>query len=112
MKMSIRTLAATAALLAVTMGPALAQESKPAATTAPAKTEAKPKAPHAAKAPAMTKDQYKQAQEALAKGGYYKGKVTGTWDKASATALKAWEKANKMPESGHLTADVLTKLTS
>ena len=111
MKSTLRTVAVSAALVALTMGTALAQDSKPAATTAPAKTEAKPKPAKAAHV-SMTKDQYKAAQEALAKGGYYKGKATGTWDKASASALKAWEKANKMPESGHLTPEVLTKLTS
>jgi peptidoglycan hydrolase-like protein with peptidoglycan-binding domain len=110
MKKSLRTLAASAALLAVTMGPALAQNSKPAASAAPAKTEAKAKAVKPMKHAAWTKDQIKTAQEALAKGGYYKGKDTGIMNKPTQAALRAWQKANKLPATGRLSDEVLSKL--
>ena len=112
MNKSIRTIAASALLVAIAVAPALAQNTKPAATAAPAKTEAKAKSTTTAKTPAMTKDQYKAAQEGLAKGGYYKGTPNGVWDKTSASAMKAWQKANKMPVNGKLTTSELTKLSA
>jgi peptidoglycan hydrolase-like protein with peptidoglycan-binding domain len=116
MNKSIRTLAASAALVALTIGPAMAQNTKPAATTeTKTKTESKTKSTTKTSAEhhaSMTKDQYKAAQEGLAKGGYFKGTPNGVWDKASTSALKAWQKANKMPVNGHLTPDVLTKLSA
>jgi len=108
--MKLRTLAASAALLAVTMGPALAQNTKPAASAAPAKTEAKAKPMKAAKHAAWTKDQIKSAQEALAKGGYYKGQPTGIMNKPTQAALRAWQKANKLPATGRLSDETLAKL--
>jgi peptidoglycan hydrolase-like protein with peptidoglycan-binding domain len=89
----------------------MAQNTKPAATPAPAKTETKTKSTTAHHA-TMTKDQYKAAQEGLAKGGYYKGTPNGVWDKASTSAMKAWQKANKMPVNGKLTSEELTKLSA
>jgi peptidoglycan hydrolase-like protein with peptidoglycan-binding domain len=112
MTKSIRTLAATAALVALTLGPALAaQAPKNAATTTTAKIETK----SAVKAKPMrhaawTKDQIKEAQEGLAKGGYYKGQPTGVWNKATAAALRAWQKANRMPATGRLSDETLEKL--
>ena len=115
MNKSIRTLAATAALLALTMGPALAQNAKPAAAPAKMKTEAK--APKVAKATparhaAWTSDQIKAAQEALTKGGYYKGNATGIMNKPTQAALRAWQKANKLPATGRLSDEILTKLSA
>jgi peptidoglycan hydrolase-like protein with peptidoglycan-binding domain len=114
MTKSIRTLAASAVLVALTIGPALAQNTKPATTTTTAKTETKSKSTSTSttKHVAWTKDQIKAAQEGLAKGGYFKGTANGTWDKASSSAMKAWQKANKLPVTGHLTADELTKLSA
>jgi len=101
---SIRTLAMSAALIAVTMGPALAEEMKAAAPATT--TEHKSSTKHAA----WTKDQIKAAQQGLAKGGYYKGTVDGVMNKSTESALKAWQKANKMPANGKLTQEELTKL--
>jgi peptidoglycan hydrolase-like protein with peptidoglycan-binding domain len=105
---TIRTLAVSAALIALTMGPALAEETKAAAPATTTKTEAKPKS--TTKHTAWTKDQIKAAQAGIAKGGYYKGTVDGVWNKSTESALKAWQKANKMPVSEHLTQEELTKL--
>ena len=137
MKNSIKTLSMSSALIAFTIGIAMAQGSTPtpAATPAPAKTEATPAAKAEAKvaakeeakesakteakenataakasAPKWTADQIKAAQAGLAKGGYYKGMATGKWDKASKNALKAWQKANKMKATGKLTEDTMDKL--
>lgn len=112
MKNTIRTLLMSSALLAFTMGIAMAQDSAPAKTETKTETKTTSKPARVAKAPApkWTADQIKAAQTALAKGGYYKGAPTGTWNKSSKTALKAWQKANKMPATGKLTESILDKL--
>ena len=108
---TLQTVAVSAALLAMTLGPALADEVKSAAGAAPSvKTEAKAKTTSSAKHQTWSKEQIKEAQEGLAKGGYYKGAVNGTWNKATAAALKSWQKANKMPANGHLSDETLAKL--
>ena len=118
MHKSIRTLAATAALVALTIGPALAQESKPAPAPAPTKTQQTTAAKtektteHATHHAAWTKEQIKQAQEGLAKGGYYKGKNSGIMNKETQSALRAFQKANKMPVTGRLSDQVLQKLSA
>jgi peptidoglycan hydrolase-like protein with peptidoglycan-binding domain len=112
MNKTLRTIAAAATLLAATMGVALAEDAKPAVTTTtttaakPAKVKAVKPMRHAA----WTKDQIKEAQEALTKGGYYKGDATGMMNKPTVAALKAWQKANKLPATGRLSDEVLTKL--
>ena len=59
-----------------------------------------------------TKEQIKEAQQGLAKAGFYKGTVTGTWNKDTKNALKEFQKENKMPVTGHLSDSVLVKLKS
>src|SRR5262249_31851508 len=101
MKKPLSILTLSAGLLTLTLSFALAQESTPAPT--PATHETKPEAkatpmekPAATPATKSTKvaatkvsaEDIKDVQEALAKGGYYKGEATGKWDKASKTALK------------------------
>jgi peptidoglycan hydrolase-like protein with peptidoglycan-binding domain len=61
---------------------------------------------------AWTKADIEQAQQGLAKAGYYKGKPTGVWDADSRKALKAYQKANNMPQTGRLSDSVLVKLKS
>jgi putative peptidoglycan binding protein len=60
--------------------------------------------------PAWTKDQIKQAQEGLAKAGYYKGQPSGVYDRRTRNAVRAYQKANKLPVTGRLNNDLLTKL--
>jgi peptidoglycan hydrolase-like protein with peptidoglycan-binding domain len=121
MKNKIQALALSSALVAFTIGIAAAQGSTPTTTTTTTptttttttKSDAKPaaaKTEKAMKAPKWTADQVKTAQEALAKGGYYKGEATGKWNGATSKALKAWQKANKMKATGKLTDEILTKL--
>jgi len=120
MKNKIQTLALSSALVAFSIGVAAAQGSTPppastpsTTTTTTTKTDTKPAAANmmkSPKAPKWTADQIKTAQEALAKGGYYKGEATGKWNGATSKALKAWQKANKMKATGKLSDEVLTKL--
>ena len=57
-----------------------------------------------------TSAQITEAQTGLAKAGYYKGKPTGVMNADTRKALKAFEKANNMPATGHLSDSVLAKL--
>ena len=59
-----------------------------------------------------TTDQIKEAQTGLAKAGYYKGKTSGQFNADTRKALRAYQKANKLPVTGRLSDDVLSKLKS
>jgi len=61
---------------------------------------------------AWTTDQIKEAQEGLAKAGFYKGKATGQFNADTKKALRAYQKKNKLPVTGRLSDDVLSKLKS
>ena len=115
----IRKLALAAAVLAASLSagalsaqstdtttpkPAPAMKQQPAATPA-----AKPATTHHA---AWTKDQIKEAQEGLTKAGLYKGKATGVMNTQTRSALRAYQKQNKLPVTGRLSDSVLVKLKS
>jgi peptidoglycan hydrolase-like protein with peptidoglycan-binding domain len=116
----IRKLALASALLAASLSAgALSAQStattpqKPAAAPAMKQTPAptaKPATP--AKHAAWTKDQIKEAQEGLAKAGLYKGKATGVMNSKTRSALRAYQKENKLPVTGRLSDSVLVKLKS
>ena len=59
-----------------------------------------------------TKVQIKEAQQGLAKAGYYKGKPTGSYDRSTRNAIRAYQKANNLPVTGRLDNQLLTKLRS
>jgi peptidoglycan hydrolase-like protein with peptidoglycan-binding domain len=59
-----------------------------------------------------TAEQVKEAQQGLAKGGFYKGAVNGKYDHATHKAIEGYQKANKMKVTGHLSNELLTKLRS
>ena len=59
-----------------------------------------------------TKEQIEEAQEGLIKAGFYKGKATGKFDRSTRSAVRAYQKANKLPVTGHLSNDLLTRLHS
>jgi peptidoglycan hydrolase-like protein with peptidoglycan-binding domain len=59
-----------------------------------------------------TTDQIKEAQEGLAKAGFYKGKPTGVFNADTKKALKSYQKKNKLPVTGRLDNEVLNKLKS
>jgi peptidoglycan hydrolase-like protein with peptidoglycan-binding domain len=77
-------------------------------STSAMKKSAASKASHAA----WTTDQIKEAQEGLAKAGFYKGKPTGQFNADTRKALKKYQKQNKLPVTGRLSNDVLNKLKS
>ena len=116
----IRKLALATALLAASLSAgALSAQStattppKPAAAptmkqTPPATPAAKPATP--ARHAAWTKAQVKEAQEGLAKAGLYKGKATGVMNTQTRSALRAYQKQNKLPVTGRLSDSVLVKL--
>jgi peptidoglycan hydrolase-like protein with peptidoglycan-binding domain len=66
----------------------------------------------ASKSMTWTTDQIKEAQEGLAKAGFYKGKPTGQFNADTRRALKKYQKQNKLPVTGRLDNEVLNKLKS
>jgi peptidoglycan hydrolase-like protein with peptidoglycan-binding domain len=59
-----------------------------------------------------SKEQIKEAQEGLAKAGYFKGHPNGVYGKSTRKALREYQKANKLPVTGRLDQDLLTRLHS
>jgi peptidoglycan hydrolase-like protein with peptidoglycan-binding domain len=49
-------------------------------------------------------------QSALAKAGFYKGKVTGEFDAATVDAVRAYQKVNSIPDDGVAGAATQAKL--
>lgn len=127
----MRMPALVAALLAVSLSTtALSAQSATTSTTKPAAapamkhapamhekmdSSAKPTAsakPATARHAAWTKDEVKEAQEGLAKAGLYKGKVSGILNADTRSALRSYQKQNKLPVTGRLSDQVLAKLKS
>lgn len=123
----LRTLALASTVLAasLTAGALSAQTSAPASKPVPAvhakadsgttaaMNKSSSKSAASAERHAMwTADQIKAAQTGLAKAGYYKGKTTGQFNGDTRKALRAYQKANKLPVTGRLSDDVLRKLKS
>ena len=59
-----------------------------------------------------TADQVKEAQQGLAKAGYYKATPNGKYDRSTRKAIREYQKANKMKVTGRLNDELLTKLRS
>jgi peptidoglycan hydrolase-like protein with peptidoglycan-binding domain len=59
-----------------------------------------------------TKTQVTEAQQGLAKAGFYKGKINGKYGKRTKNAIRAYQKANKLPVTGQLDNALLTRLHS
>jgi hypothetical protein len=57
-------------------------------------------------------DQIKEAQEGLAKAGFYKGQPTGRFNRSTRNAIREYQKANKLKVTGRLSNELLTKLRS
>jgi hypothetical protein len=72
-------------------------------TTARASTKAAPR--HV-----WTKVQITEAQQGLAKAGFYKGQPNGKYDRRTRKAITAYQKSNKLPVTGRLDDSLLTKL--
>jgi peptidoglycan hydrolase-like protein with peptidoglycan-binding domain len=59
-----------------------------------------------------SKEHIKEAQAGLAKAGYFKGTPNGVYGKTTRDAVKAYQKANKLPVTGQLSDSLLTRLRS
>jgi peptidoglycan hydrolase-like protein with peptidoglycan-binding domain len=115
----IRALTFASALMAAALSAnTLAAQSSSSASSKPAMHQApavhvnsdttKTQAHHAA----WTTAQVKEAQEGLAKAGFYKGKATGVLNKDTKKALRAYQKKNQLPATGRLSDSTLAKLKS
>jgi His-Xaa-Ser repeat protein HxsA len=117
-----RTLALAAGLLlaaAVSAGSLSAQSTAPAKPSPATSTmqhsqrdssAARPNSRTTMQHASWTKTQVTEAQQGLAKAGFYKGKITGKYDKSTRHAISAYQKANKLPVTGRLDNDLLTRL--
>jgi peptidoglycan hydrolase-like protein with peptidoglycan-binding domain len=106
-----RTIAIAAGLMTGALGAGtLAAQSTAPAKPAPQAKSTMAKSADTTMAHHWTKAQITEAQQDLAKAGYYKGKPSGTMDADTKKALKAFEKANGMPANGKLTDSVFAKL--
>jgi peptidoglycan hydrolase-like protein with peptidoglycan-binding domain len=116
----IRKLALATAVLAASLSAgALSAQSTDTSMKKPAAAPAMKQTPAPAAKPTTTtrhatwtKDQIKEAQEGLAKAGLYKGKATGVMNTQTRSALRAYQKQNKLPVTGRLSDSVLVKLKS
>ena len=59
-----------------------------------------------------SKAQVKEAQEGLEKAGFYKGKENGVYGRSTRSAVRAYQKANKLPVTGQLSDSLLARLKS
>jgi peptidoglycan hydrolase-like protein with peptidoglycan-binding domain len=85
---------------------------KPAATqpAAPAAQAQQAKPAATAAAPKWTTDQIKEAQEGLKRAKVYTGPVNGVLGPATRRAIRAFQKAHQMKETGALSDSLLTAL--
>jgi peptidoglycan hydrolase-like protein with peptidoglycan-binding domain len=81
---------------------------KPMPDTTKVSSAARSGATHAV----WTREQVKEAQQGLAKAGYLKGRADGVYGKRTRNAIRKYQKANKLPVTGRLDQDLLTKLHS
>ena len=113
----LRSLALASALVVASLSASAlsAQTSAAPSKPSPSATSHAP-AVHAkvdsSKSMTWTTDQIKEAQEGLAKAGFYKGKPTGQFNADTRKALKRYQKQNKLPVTGRLDNEVLNKLKS
>jgi peptidoglycan hydrolase-like protein with peptidoglycan-binding domain len=59
-----------------------------------------------------SKEQIKEAQTGLQKAGYFKGTPNGVYGRKTRSAVKAYQKANKLPVTGQLSDSLLSRLRS
>jgi peptidoglycan hydrolase-like protein with peptidoglycan-binding domain len=88
------------------------QHAPAAAPTQAARQDSTTARTSAARDVVWTKEQITEAQQGLAKGGYYKGQPTGKMDRRTHHALRSYQKANKLPVTGRLDNQALEKLRS
>lgn len=55
-------------------------------------------------------EQSKEIQEILTEKGYYKGEIDGTLGRGTRQAVRAYQKANGLPQDGYATEELLNKM--
>lgn len=107
------------ALSFLSAGALLAQQAparpaaKPAATQAAPAAQAqqtRPAAHPAAAAPKWSTDQIKEAQEGLRRAKVYSGPVNGVLGPSTRRAIRSFQKAHQMKETGALSDSLITAL--
>jgi peptidoglycan hydrolase-like protein with peptidoglycan-binding domain len=105
-----KTLVSLCALLCLS-APAAAQKPDPAkTTTAPAGNASANAAPRRGPVFRATKEQIKQAQALLKRGGSYAGEETGKLDDATRDGLRKFQQAEGLKVTGTLNAATLDKM--
>lgn len=87
--------------------PSPAKKAAPAKKSSPAPKK-KPARPRAQMAPAA--ERIREIQAALAQAGFYDGEPNGKWDARSVEAMKKFQAANGLSETGKFDAKSLQKL--
>jgi peptidoglycan hydrolase-like protein with peptidoglycan-binding domain len=91
----------------------LAQTPPPKKQTSPIKKSSKTSKKRLARPPAQrapTADRIREIQTALAQKGYYAGDPSGKWDARSVEAMKRFQAANGLTQTGKFDAKSLQKL--
>ncbi|MBI1737915.1 MAG: peptidoglycan-binding protein [Acidobacteria bacterium] len=83
---------------------------QPAPATKKTSKPAKKKAPRPRAQKAPTPDRIREIQAALAQKGFYEGEPNGKWDARSVEAMKKFQGANGLAETGKFDAKSLQKL--
>jgi peptidoglycan hydrolase-like protein with peptidoglycan-binding domain len=101
-------------------GALLAQQAPTKPATKPAATQAAPQATqatqqakpaaHPAAAPKWSTDQIKEAQEGLKRAKAYTGPVNGVLGPSTRRAIRSFQKAHQMKQTGALSDSLLTAL--
>jgi peptidoglycan hydrolase-like protein with peptidoglycan-binding domain len=89
-----------------------AQPSTPSTSAAQDTSATSSKARTTTQHAVWTKEQIKEAQQGLAKAGYFKGQPNGVYGKKTRKAIREYQKANKLPVTGRLSDDLLARLRS
>jgi peptidoglycan hydrolase-like protein with peptidoglycan-binding domain len=122
--LTVALLGSAGMLSAQQQGPAKKPEAKPAAAAPAAQTPApqaqaptQQQAQQQAAKPAQpaakwTADQIKEAQEGLKRAKVYNGPVDGVLNAATRRAIRAYQRAHKLPVNGELSDSLLSMLKS
>ncbi len=110
----------SAGMLSAQQAPTKKPEAKPAAAAPAAQTPApqaqaptqQQAAEPAQPAAKWTADQIKEAQEGLKRAKVYNGPVNGALDAATRRAIRAYQRAHKLPVNGELSDSLLNMLKS
>jgi hypothetical protein len=81
-----------------------------AASRTPVATFSEPRAPRPVRSVQIPEDRAREIQAALKGAGFYQGEVTGQYDEGTREAMRNYQRANGLKETGTPTAPALLKL--